>query len=399
MMPLDSVCMAAGVYRHTLLERVVHGLPFEQAVANEVQVCAAKRVLVIASPRAQDSEALVRLRSALAERCVGTWCGAQPHVPIACVQEAAVLASQLQADHLVALGGGSVIDTAKAVALLLHTGTPMQAMRLMAQQEVGFVDPSCHSQHSQSSAAWLRITAVPQTLSAAEFTWFAGVTDPVCKRKNLVAAAAIAPRCVVLDPALTQALDLPVFLASGIKAIDHALERLVALSHHPMSDALSLHALRMLSHALPVVHSRPDDLQARLQCQQAAWLSIAGVSSGVKTGASHALGHAVGAYTGVQHGLTSCVLLAAVMRWNASHNQTRQSQVLSALGACATDLASWLEQLVRSLGLPTRLRALGIAAGDLPEIAQQSLHDPGMRYNPRPVHSAADALEILQAAW
>lgn len=392
----ETQSMPAGTYRHTLLERVVHGQPFEKAVADEVLAAGARRVLIIASPRAHGSNALARLRDALGDRLAGEFLHALPHVPVACVRDAAVLATQLNADHLVALGGGSVIDAAKAIALLVRSGSPAQVAPLLDPQDLRLVDPG---DRSMDDGRWLRITAVPQTLSAAEFTWFAGVSDPSRKIKNIVAHAAMAPRCVILDPVLTLEFPVPTFLASGVKAIDHAVERLVSQHSHPMSDALSLHALRMLSQALPAVHETPGDLQARQQCQLASWLSIAGGAAGVKAGASHALGHVLGAHAGIAHGLTSCVLLAPVLRWNEGHNRSQQCRVMSALGVSGMGLGSWVGQMVSGLGLPTRLRELGVDKADLPDIARKSLHDPGMRHNPRPIQSAADALEILQDAW
>ena len=388
--------MATGAYRHTLLERVVHGQPFDEAVASEVLARGARRVMIVAAPQAQASASLARLRAALADRYAGEFCNALPHVPVQCVLDGALLAEQLQADHLVAMGGGSAIDAAKAIALVVRSGNCLDGSALLDQQGLTFVDPS---RRGKDDSDWLHITAVPQTLSAAEFTWFAGVSDPSHKIKNIVAHAAMAPRNVILDPALT--LDFPVskFIASGVKAMDHAIERLVSLKSHPMSDALSIHALRVLSQALPLVRNRPDDLDARLRCQLASWLSIAGGAAGVKTGASHALGHVLGAHAGIAHGSTSCVLLAPVLRWNREHNAQQQGQVMSALGESGSDLGAWVERLVSSLGLPTRLRELGLTQAELPCIAQKSLHDPGMRHNPRPVESAADALEILQSAW
>lgn len=388
--------MATGVYRHTMLEQVVHGQPFEKAVVDDVLASGSQRVFIVAAPQAHASASLAKLRAALGPRCVGAFFGALPHVPVQCVREGASRAGQLKADHLIAIGGGSVIDAAKAIAWLVHSGAESDASTLLVPQDLSLVDPG---HRNQADADWLRITAVPQTLSAAEFTWFAGVSDPSRKVKNIVAHAAMAPRSVILDPALTLDFPLSTFLASGVKAMDHAIERLVALSSHPMSDALSIHALQLLSQALPAVHSRPDELEARLQGQLASWLSIAGGSAGVKTGASHALGHTIGAHAGVSHGLTSCVLLPSVLRWNKQHNQQQQVRVMSTLGESGADLAAWVERFVGSLGLPTRLHELGVAKDDLLQIAQKSLHDPGMRHNPRPVESVADALEILQAAW
>lgn len=392
----EILSRSEGVYRHTQLERVVHGHSFDESIAQELLATGAKRVLVIASERARHSDVLVRLRAALSGRHVGDFCGALPHVPVASVRDGAMLAAQLDADHLVALGGGSVIDTAKAIALLVHAGTPTDFSPLLGQDDQRAVDPSARA---EGDRGWLRITAIPQTLSAAEYTWYAGVSDPSLRVKRIIAHGAMAPRCVILDPTLTLEVPLPIFLASGVKAIDHAVERLVSLTSHPMSDAMSIHALRLLTQALPVVRSSPDDLQARQSCQLASWLSVAGGASGVKTGASHALGHALGAHAGVVHGLTSCALLAPVLRWNAGHNPMQQQRVLSALGSDRPDLGSWVEQFVKALGLSSRLRELGVANEDLPEVAQKSMHDPGMRHNPRPVQSAKEALEILQAAW
>lgn len=219
--------LPAGAYRHTLLERVVHGQPFEQAVLDEVLTVDAKRVLVIASPRAQESVTLHRLRIALGDRYVGDFCGALPHVPAQCVREGALMANRLNADHLVAFGGGSVMDAAKAIALLVQSQNPMDVSPLLGPQDLRPVDPS---RYATGDDSWLRITAVPQTLSAAEFTWFAGVSDPERKIKNIVMHAAMAPRCVILDPTLTLEFPLTTFLASGVKAIDHAVERLTSLT-------------------------------------------------------------------------------------------------------------------------------------------------------------------------
>ncbi|CAM3717167.1 Maleylacetate reductase [Bordetella tumulicola] len=392
----ETSSVAAGICRHTLLERVVHGQPFDKAVVEEMHVCNAQRVLVIAAPQARGSVALQTLSAALGQRYVGEFCEALPHVPVRCIRQGALLARELNVDHLVALGGGSVIDAAKAIALLLHKSVDADAAMLLEPQDLSQVDSS---DPDQEAADWLRITVVPQTLSAAEFTWFAGVSDPDTRVKNIVAHAAMAPRTVILDPVLTMDVPLPIFLASGVKAMDHAIERLVALRSHPVSDATSLHALQMLAWALPAVHRRPGDLEARVQCQLASWLSITGGNAGVKTGASHALGHTLGIHAGVAHGLTSCVLLPSVLRWNVTVNQRQQRRVIAALDGPGEDLGSWVERFVATLGLPARLRELNVPEVDLPSIAQKSMHDPGMRNSPRPVQSAGDALEMLRMAW
>lgn len=384
-----------GLYRQYLLERVVHGVAFDQALAEELQVQGIRRAFVLAAPNAQGSAHLERLQRALGDRLAGVCTQIAPHVPMPAVLAAARQAQALQADHLVAFGGSSVVDAAKAVAYVLGSGdaTPQG---LATMHEPARLDPS---RRPADSAHWLRISALPMTLSAAEHTYFAGVTDPERRVKNLIAHPLMVPQTVVYDPELTLPIDVATFLASGIKAIDHAAERLASKASHPMSDATAIQALGMLARALPAVAQAPTDLAARLDCQLGAWLSITGANAGVRVGASHALGHVLGAHCGVPHGLTSCVLLPAVMRWNSPANATEQARVSAALGAPGSAAGEAIAALVAQLGLPLRLRDVGVAEHDLEAVAAKSLHDPTVRNNPRPVRGVQDALEILRLAW
>lgn len=386
---------ASGLYRQYLLERVIHGVAFEQALVDELQTQDIRRAFLIAAPNAEGSEPLRRLQWALGPRLAGCCTAITQHVPLPAVLVAARQAQAVQADHLIAFGGSSVIDAAKAVAYALGEGLENTAS-LATMHEPGRQDPS---RRPAGAERWLRITALPMTLSAAEHTYFAGVTDPQQRVKNLVAHPLMVPQTVIYDPVLTLPIQHATFLASGIKAIDHAAERLAATTSHPMSDATATQALQMLAAALPRVATQPADLGARLDCQLGAWLSITGGNAGVRVGASHALGHALGAHGGVPHGVTSCVLLPAVMRWNHAVNAAAQARVSAALGQPGMPAGDAIAALVAGLGLPQRLRELGVAEQDLPVIAAKSLHDPLMRHNPRPVERVEDALAILQTAW
>jgi maleylacetate reductase len=155
----------------------------------------------------------------------------------------------------------------------------------------------------------------------------------------------------------------------------------------------------MFGDALPGVLEAPDDLAKRLQCQLAAWLSISGSNSGVRVGASHALGHALGAHANIAHGLTSCVLLPSVMKWNQPANAERQRLVNRVMGHPKSDASDSIASFIRGLGLPTRLQEVGVKQHDLEAIAKKSLRDPLMRHNPRIVESYRDVLEILNMAW
>ena len=140
------------------------------------------------------------------------------------------------------------------------------------------------------------------------------------------------PRAVILDPAAILETPAELLLSSGIRAVDHAAERLCANERAPFSDAVSRQALTMLAEALPMIKRDPGNLAARAAAQQAMWLSVMGGWSGVAVGASHGIGYILGGARGVPHGITSCLGLPAVMQWNAPVNGDAQAEIARILG-------------------------------------------------------------------
>lgn len=384
-----------ATHRYYAIERVIYGKPFDEAIREQIDVARAERVFVIAAPQATNTEPFARLLKALGARHCGTFSDIPPHVPFASVRAATRQAQQSDADLLVTLGGGSAIDLSKAVSLCLKK--KVNDWNGLAQySDLSSFDPS---QRYASDPGWIRSIAIPTTLSAAELTWFTGVTDTELGMKRVLGHPMLVPQTVIYDAALTLNVPLPLFLASGVKAVDHAAESIASLGHQPFSDAVSIHALGMLATALPAVSRSPDDLNARLQCQVAAWLSISGGASGVGVGASHAIGHMLGSHFSMPHGITSCVMLPAVMRWNKSVNAERQSIVSAAMGRPGRDAGDVIEELIRALGLPSRLRDAQVSAESLPEIARKTMEDAVLTRNPRRINDAGDVLEILQMAY
>jgi maleylacetate reductase len=201
------------------------------------------------------------------------------------------------------------------------------------------------------------------------------------------------PVAVVLDPAATLETPAELLLSSGIRATDHAAERLCALERAPFSDAVSRQALEMLAIALPAIRANPDDLAARGMAQQAMWLSVMGGWANVAVGASHGIGYILGAARGVPHGITSCLGLPAVMQWNAPVNGDRQAVVAQILGGPTG--AEALRGFIRGLGLPTTLAEVGIGAAEIPGLAARWDGGPPIATNPRPVTGPEDVAAIL----
>ena len=384
-----------ATHRQFALERVIYSKPFEQALAEELALGTAERVFVVTTPRQRASTELAQIETALGNRFAGSYPGVTAHVPIDCIIEGSAFAREARADLLLAFGGGSVIDAAKVMLLALWRGLTSAAQLQAARMTMAF-DPSVRR---AEDANLLRMIALPTTLSAAEFTAFGGVTDTELRRKYAFAHPLFIPQAVIYDPRLTVGLPLPLFLATGMTAVDHAAERLAGLNAQPFNDAVCTKSLQMLARALPQVQRDPGDLDARLECQLGAWLSMAGAGSGVGVGASHAIGHVLGAHTGVAHGLTSCTVLAAVMRWNLRANRDRQALVSAALGREDVDAGDAIDELVKSLALPTRLHQIGVKREQLEAVAAKACEDPPMKTNPRPVTDPAQVSEILALAF
>jgi maleylacetate reductase len=234
--------------------------------------------------------------------------------------------------------------------------------------------------------------------SGAEFTYYAGVTDPTRLVKESFSHPLFVPQVVVLDPRATLASPISNLVATGMKALDHAVERLCALQAPPLADAAATSALKLLHASLPRLGGASDDLQLRMDCQFGMWLSIFGGTSGVPVGASHAIGHVIGGY-GVPHGHTTGVCLPSVLRWNYDANPERQARAGEAIDISGDKFADAILAFATGLGVPTRLRDVGIRREQLDDIAVKSLRDPPMKTNPKPITSAAQVTEILELAW
>jgi alcohol dehydrogenase class IV len=244
----------------------------------------------------------------------------------------------------------------------------------------------------------VRQVAVPTTLSAGEFSAIAGVTDERTRVKELFRHPGIIPQAVVLDPALTVHTPEWLFLSTGIRAVDHCVEGICSREAHPYADAQAMRGLSLLAAGLPRVKADPSDLQARLDCQIGAWLSMGPLASGVPMGASHGIGYVLGAAFDIPHGHTSCIMLPAVMRWNKVANAGRQAMVAAAMGHPEQDAGDLLDGFIGGLGMPRSLSSVHIGPESFERIAEQAMATPWVPRNPRPIGGPAEVREILEIA-
>jgi len=386
--------MLSGTHRNSLQEQVIYGRPALQALTELAAAFGAKRLMITSTASLSGPEGLAqRLTADLGGLCVGVFSSVSAHSPREGVIAGAAEARRLGADLLVAVGGGSVIDATKVMQLALWAG--IETPEGLGPYRAG---AGADRVAAAKLTPTVRMVAVPTTLSAAEFTAFAGVTDVARHSKEGYAHPLLAPRAVVLDPALTLTTPAQLWFSTGMKAVDHAVEQLCNPVRSPYADALAEAGLKDLAQGLAATKARPDDLDARLQCQIGMWLAMAGASSGRGLGASHAIGHTLGGTYGVPHGLTSCVALPAVLQWNQGVADDRQALVASLLGWPDLSAAEAVKTLATRLGLPTTLAAIGIRPDQFLAIAEHTMHDRGVRSNPRKINGPEDIVAILELA-
>jgi len=166
---------------------------------------------------------------------------------------------------------------------------------------------------------------------------------------------------VIYDSELTLSTPMQLWLSTGIRALDHAVEGFLAPGEHPFNDVMALEAIRRLFDSLPRAKAAPKDLQVRTENQLAAWFSftLPGASA---SGLSHMMGKQIGARHGIPHGVTSCLLLPHVMRYLSEKVPDRMELLSQAMGGSPADM---VQELIASLGLPQHIADYGVGEPEL----------------------------------
>jgi alcohol dehydrogenase class IV len=363
--------------------RTIHWGPgtLPERLEQELRERNLKSAFVITTRSVEANPALGgRLKALLGPRVAGELTSIAQHAPASAVAAATRAAAEARPDVLISFGGGSPIDAAKAVAFALATGLDLSDPRAAERAQAFTLGANDLLPH----------LAIPTTLSAAELSGLAGFTTEDEHEKVGLRSAAIIPTAVFFDAELALETPAELWLSTGIRAVDHAVETLLAPGSHPFSDTLALEALRRLHSSLLATHADPSDLSARTESQLGAWFSFT-LPGPAAAGLSHTLGKRIGSRHAIPHGVSSCLVLPHVMRYLVPRTAPAQARIAQALGvdvrempveqaaACASDAVA---DLIRRLELPNRLAAYRLRQADLEAAA-------------RPVASAAFPFEDL----
>lgn len=364
-----------------------------------------EKVLLITGNTINKKTGLVeKISNLLGSGLVTVFAETKPHTPRKTILEAAGLARSIRPDCLISLGGGSATDTAKAVKLALWTD-------IFDEGDFDQVHNRMRSHKGRNvTGPLIPQISLPTTLVGAEYSSGIGITNEATSTKQVFRHPSLQCRAIILDPALTLYTPPVLWLSTGIKSLEHTIASITALERHPIAEAAGSLAVQIIKKELVRSFNNPENIEARGQLQVGGWLSklASGESLGMRMGLSHALGRQIGSVCGVPHGLSSCVILPFAIEYNSPVSIAGLIIVAQALGINTDGLrgektghaaAEAIRSLVSRLGLPARLRDIGVQKNDLRLISERTMGDWSTGSNPRPVAGAGEILGLLEKAW
>jgi len=373
-----------------------HGLGAVNALADEVTALGLRRPLIVTDPGIVRAGLLERATASLraAQMSYLVFDGVIPNPPIELVDEGAALYRQEDCDGLIALGGGSVMDTAKAIGVVANNGGSILDYEWASPQPIQQRIPPT--------------ICIPTTAgTGSEVTLWAVITDPERKIKfNVGGTPLIGAWLALLDPELT--LDLPpaVTAGTGMDALAHAIECYTCAYAQPFSDAVALMAMEYVARYLRVAFAQGHNIEARYKMSQAAMLG--GMAYGTESaGAAHAMSQSAGGvYPNVPHGPFTARLLGPVMEYNYKGEPEKFARIAQAMGEDIRGLTIWqaaekaveaVMRLTEDVEIPT-LQELGLKEEEIPLLAEIAFKDPQTIGNPRDIDVKGYA-KIYQRAF
>ena len=360
-----------------VMTRVVAGWGLADSLDIELARAGLWRGLVVTDPGVRPLAE--RLLSAAPHRLIGVHDAITPNSEVGQVERLADRAREVGAGFLLAVGGGSVIDTAKAASIVVTEGG-----HLLDHQGVNVL-----------TRPLLPVAAVPTTAgTGSEVSCYAVIRDMNAATKVIFTSEWLAPALAVLDPALTLGLPPALTASTGMDALTHAVEAYLSNRAGPFSDALALAALETIHQYLPQAVQDGSDREARWHllissCQAGMAISWA------MLGCAHALAHACGGMREVPHGVANAILLPHCLEYNRPAVEGRWWMLADRMGA---DPVKVVAALARRIGLPARLSEVGVAESDLEPLAEAAILDGSIVTNPREA-TLEGLAQILRAAY
>ncbi len=362
------------------------------SVAKEVVDLGCSRALILTDPGIIKAGLAQLAQDALADFCVGVFSDIPQDTNLETVDAAVEMGRQLKADCIVSVGGGSVIDTAKAVCTTMKNGgccnDNISWSRLHEPQTPHIVIPTTSG-------------------TGSEVTWAAVINNKVAGRKSYIIESWLAPNVAILDPRFTMTLPPRLTAGTAMDAMTHSIEALTTITTNPICDGLALHAIRLIKENLPIAVKDGKNEAARLNLAAAS--TMAGCAFTISFVAlAHSMAHTLGHLYGVPHGEACGLVLPKVMRFNVDHATDKLALIAQSLGVntfgmdkrdAAFAAADEIEKLMKEVGHPLTLREVGVPEDGLMECSVHAMGDAVTLYNARPVASPDEILELYKQVY
>ena len=360
-------------------------------ISHEAAMLGSRRILMLTDPGVRNAGLAAIVARALGDALVGAFDDVPPDTSFDTVDNAANSARELAADAIVSVGGGSVIDTGKVLAVVLREGG-------RAMDHIGI---------NRLTRPQTPHLVVPTTCgTGSEVTNVAVVKNPEAGRKVYLIDPYLFPNTAILDPQFVSGLPTPMVAATAMDALTHAIEAVMSRLSNDVCTGQALQAIRLITTNLPEAVKNPQNTKARGKLQVAA--TMAGWAFTVaQVGLAHAIAHSLGALLDVPHGMACGIMLPHVMRYNAEYALEGLTQAATALGVntssdteleAAMAAADRVLALMAAIGHPLKLSEVGVPKERFMDIAVHAVADPTVMFNPRPPGGPNGILEILQAA-
>lgn len=318
----------------------------------------------------------------------------KPNPTIANVQTGVSLYAAAQADFIIAIGGGSPIDTAKAIGII--TTNPQ------------FSDVRSLEGCAATTAKSVPIIAVPTTAgTAAEVTINYVITDEQAVKKMVCVDPNDIPIVSIVDPELMASMPKGLTAATGMDALTHAIEGYITKGAWEMTDMFELKSIELIARNLETAVHQPDDMDARNGMALAQYIAGMGFSN-VGLGIVHSMAHPLGAFYDTPHGVANALLLPYVMEYNAPATGEKYREIAKAMGVAGTETMSCdeyrqaavaaVKTLSQTIAIPQKLREIGVKEADLPALAQSAFEDVCTPGNPRDT-TLEEILELYLKAY
>ncbi|MFH1137158.1 MAG: aldehyde dehydrogenase family protein [Pseudomonadota bacterium] len=371
---------------------VISGHGCLPAIYKEMVNLGCRRALIMTDPGVRKAGLAQLVEDALVDFCVGVFDDIAQDTDLDTVDAAVDLARRLGADCIVSVGGGSVIDTAKAVCVTLKNGGKandhIANYRLQEPQTPHIVIPTTSGTGSEVTSA-------------------AVIKSKTAGRKVYIMDPRIIPNTAILDPRFTMTLPPSLTASTAMDAMTHAVEALTSTMAQPICDGQALQAIRLIRQNLPLAVTDGRNEKARTNLQLAA--TMAGWAFTVaQVGLAHAMAHTVGILHNAPHGAACGIMLPKVMRFNVDFAADKLALAAQALGleiggmdqrTAALAAADEIENLMKITGHPLRLRDIGVPEENLPLCAFHALADAATLFNARPVADPQEVLDLFKEVY